>query len=90
MSASKHVDRGRFGNFINSLEETFIALLLGLMVLVTFANVYLRYGQGTWITDWPEALFGTEFPTSILWGQDVPNASCCCYRRRPLSPMPSC
>lgn len=71
MSATKHVDRGRFGNFINSLEETFIALLLGLMVLVTFANVFLRYGQDTWITNVPEAIFGITLPTSILWGQEV-------------------
>lgn len=71
MSASKDIDRGRFGNFINTLEETFIALILGLMVLITFANVYLRYGQGTWITDLPERAFGVQFPTSILWGQEV-------------------
>ncbi|SEW16672.1 C4-dicarboxylate transporter, DctQ subunit [Cognatiyoonia koreensis] len=71
MSASKQVDRGRFGNFINTIEETFIALLLGLMVIVTFANVFLRYGRDTWVTNLPERLLGIEFPESIIWGQEV-------------------
>jgi len=31
------------GRFVNSIEETLIALFLGLMVLVTFANVVARY-----------------------------------------------
>lgn len=71
MSASKQVDRGRFGNIINTLEETFIALLLGLMVLITFANVFLRYGRDTWLTNWPEAILGMELPESIIWGQEL-------------------
>lgn len=33
----------RLGQVINSIEETLIALLLGLMTLVTFANVVARY-----------------------------------------------
>jgi len=32
-----------FGNFINQIEESLIAVLLGLMTLVTFANVIARY-----------------------------------------------
>ncbi len=31
------------GKFVDQLEETFIALVLGLMTLVTFANVVARY-----------------------------------------------
>jgi len=32
------------GEFVNSLEENLIALLLGLMTLIQFANVVARYG----------------------------------------------
>ena len=31
-------------NWVDHIEETLIALLLGLMTLVTFANVVARYG----------------------------------------------
>jgi len=41
--------------FIDELEETLIAVLLGLMTLLTFANVILRYG----------------FNTSIIWSLEV-------------------
>ncbi|MCA8870161.1 MAG: TRAP transporter small permease [Rhodobacteraceae bacterium] len=43
------------GRLINSLEENLIAILLGLMTLVTFANVVARY------------LFGTN----ILWALEL-------------------
>ncbi|MFY0632593.1 MAG: TRAP transporter small permease [Vannielia sp.] len=45
----------KLGRIINSFEEGFIALLLGLMTLVTFANVVLRY----------------VFNSSLIWGQEV-------------------
>ncbi len=35
--------RGKLGRVVNELEETFIAVILGLMTLVTFANVVARY-----------------------------------------------
>ena len=35
--------KSTFGRVINEIEETFIALILGLMTLVTFANVIARY-----------------------------------------------
>jgi C4-dicarboxylate transporter DctQ subunit len=41
--------------FIDSLEETLIAIILGLMTLVTFANVVARY----------------VFNSNILWGLEV-------------------
>src|SRR6056300_132366 len=41
-----------FAKFINEIEETFIALLLGGMVFITFINVVLRYG----------------FNTGLIWG----------------------
>lgn len=46
---------GRFGRWVNGLEETVIALLLGAMTLLTFANVILRYG----------------FNSSIIWSLEV-------------------
>ena len=39
-----------FGRFVNEFEESAIALILGLMTLITFGNVVLRYGFNTgWI-----------------------------------------
>jgi len=36
-------DKKQSGNFIDNLEEGFIAVTLGLMTLITFANVVARY-----------------------------------------------
>ncbi|MBV0911518.1 TRAP transporter small permease [Anianabacter salinae] len=47
--------RTKLGHWINEIEETVIALLLGLMTLVTFVNVVLRYG----------------FNQSLIWGLEV-------------------
>ncbi|KIT17252.1 TRAP transporter small permease [Jannaschia aquimarina] len=55
MSAARWEPKGPVGRFVNTLEETGIALLLGLMVLVTFVNVVLRYG----------------FNTSLIWGLEL-------------------
>ena len=44
-----------FAALINELEETAIAVLLGLMTLITFVNVVLRYG----------------FNASLIWGLEV-------------------
>lgn len=44
-----------FARFIHTLEETIIAALLGLMTLVTFVNVVLRY----------------VFNSSLIWGLEV-------------------
>lgn len=38
-----HKPASRLGRAINEIEETFIAILLGLMTLFTFANVIARY-----------------------------------------------
>jgi hypothetical protein len=43
------------GHWINEFEETAIAILLGLMTLITFANVVLRYG----------------FNTGLIWGLEA-------------------
>lgn len=56
MSGTKgYVPKTKFARFIHTFEETAIAVLLGLMTLVTFLNVLLRYG----------------FETSLLWGLEV-------------------
>lgn len=44
-----------FGRFVNEIEETAIALILGLMTIITFINVVLRYG----------------FNTGIIWGLEA-------------------
>lgn len=41
--AERYEPTGRFGRAIHTLEETAIALLLGLMTLLTFVAVVLRY-----------------------------------------------
>jgi C4-dicarboxylate transporter DctQ subunit len=43
------------GRIVNEIEETAIALLLGLMTLLTFVNVILRYG----------------FNTGLIWGLEA-------------------
>jgi C4-dicarboxylate transporter DctQ subunit len=55
MSGTQDAPTSRFGHAISYLEETIIAMLLGLMVMVTFANVVLRYA----------------FSSSLLWGLEV-------------------
>ncbi|MDJ0629138.1 MAG: TRAP transporter small permease [Rhodobacter sp.] len=55
MSHSKYQPKKVLGRFINEIEETAIALILGLMTIVTFINVVLRYG----------------FNSSLIWGLEV-------------------
>ncbi len=45
----------RLGRIVNELEETVIALILGIMTLITFINVILRYG----------------FNTGLIWGLEA-------------------
>ncbi|UWQ20724.1 TRAP transporter small permease [Jannaschia sp. W003] len=55
MSASKYRPKGRVGRFVHGFEENAIAVLLGLMTLLTFVNVVLRY----------------VFGSSLIWGLEV-------------------
>jgi len=55
MSGTHDAPSSKLGRTISHIEETFIAILLGLMVMVTFANVVLRY----------------LFSSSLLWGLEV-------------------
>ena len=43
------------GRMVNEIEETAIALILGLMTIITFVNVVLRYG----------------FNTGLIWGLEA-------------------
>ncbi|MBM2576872.1 TRAP transporter small permease [Jannaschia sp. Os4] len=54
-AATRWEPKGRLSRIVNEIEETAIALFLGGMVLVTFANVVMRYG----------------FNSSLLWGLEV-------------------
>ena len=54
MSVHRESDSA-FGRFIDELEETGIALILGAMTIITFINVVLRYG----------------FNTGLIWGLEA-------------------
>lgn len=51
----RYQPRGRAGRFVNGIEENLIALILGLMTVITFVNVVLRY----------------LFQSSLIWGLEV-------------------
>ncbi|MBU3030805.1 TRAP transporter small permease [Paracoccus marinaquae] len=51
----RYEPRGPLGRFVHGLEENVIAILLGLMTLVTFVNVVMRY----------------VFQSSLIWGLEV-------------------
>ncbi|WP_342075451.1 TRAP transporter small permease [Yoonia sp. SS1-5] len=53
--AAKYEPAGPIGRAVDTFEETAIAVLLGLMTLLTFVNVVLRYG----------------FNLSIIWSLEV-------------------
>lgn len=49
------LDQPMLGRIVSEIEETAIALILGLMTIITFINVVLRYG----------------FNTGIIWGLEM-------------------
>ncbi|AUH64012.1 TRAP transporter small permease [Paracoccus zhejiangensis] len=51
----RYEPKGPVGRFVNSLEENTIAILLGLMTILTFVNVILRY----------------VFQSSLIWGLEL-------------------
>lgn len=53
--SSRHEPDSLLGRMVNGLEESAIALILGLMTLITFINVILRYG----------------FNTGLIWGLEA-------------------
>ena len=50
-----YTPKGRVGAIVHSIEESVIAILLGLMTLVTFINVVMRYG----------------FNSQLIWGLEL-------------------
>jgi C4-dicarboxylate transporter DctQ subunit len=53
--SSRYEPDSLLGRVVNELEETAIAVILGLMTLITFINVVLRYG----------------FNTGLIWGLEA-------------------
>ena len=53
--SSRYEPDSLLGRAVNELEESAIALILGLMTLITFINVILRYG----------------FNTGLIWGLEA-------------------
>lgn len=53
--AHAYVAKTALGRVVNEIEETAIAILLGLMTIITFVNVILRYG----------------FNTGLIWGLEA-------------------
>lgn len=53
--AHAYVAKTALGRAVNEIEETAIAVLLGLMTIITFINVVLRYG----------------FNTGLVWGLEA-------------------
>jgi len=53
--AHAYVAKTAIGRIVNEIEETAIAVLLGLMTIITFINVVLRYG----------------FNTGLIWGLEA-------------------
>ncbi|TCP43039.1 TRAP transporter small permease [Rhodovulum marinum] len=59
------------GRAVHAFEETAIAALLGLMTLVTFANVVVRYVFNLpWVRSAAEAV-GVQLPTTIIWALEM-------------------
>ncbi|MFV0301194.1 MAG: TRAP transporter small permease [Paracoccus sp. (in: a-proteobacteria)] len=53
--SQRYQPRGRVGRIVHGFEETVIAILLGLMTVITFVNVVLRY----------------VFQSSLIWGLEL-------------------
>jgi C4-dicarboxylate transporter DctQ subunit len=53
--SARYQPQTALGRAVNEIEETAIALILGIMTLITFTNVILRYG----------------FNTGLIWGLEM-------------------
>lgn len=58
---------GPIGRAVHEIEETAIALILGLMTIITFINVVLRYGFNTGLI-WGLEMTGFLFAWLVLFG----------------------
>ena len=71
MAQDRYESAGPIAGLFHAFEENFIALLLGLMTLVTFASVVVRYVFNSSVGRWIEGVTGFDLPDTILWGQEV-------------------
>jgi C4-dicarboxylate transporter DctQ subunit len=69
--SSRYEPETAFGKVVHSIEETAIAVLLGLMTLITFANVVVRYVFNGGLGRWLEGFLGVDLPGSLIWGLEV-------------------
>ncbi|SMX28493.1 2,3-diketo-L-gulonate TRAP transporter small permease protein YiaM [Pelagimonas phthalicica] len=64
--SEKSPNTSLIGGFIDELEETFIAIILGAMTLITFVNVIVRYVfNSSWWRSF-EGVIGIEMPRSMI------------------------
>jgi len=69
--SSRYEPKTPFARAIHDIEETAIAVILGLMAVITFANVVVRYVFNGAVGQWFESTSGVELPGSIIWGLEV-------------------
>ncbi len=67
MSGGRYEPKGPVGRFVHHFEENVIALLMGLMTLLTFINVVLRYGFNSMII-WSLEVVLILFAWLVLFG----------------------
>jgi C4-dicarboxylate transporter DctQ subunit len=65
--SSKYEAETLLGRVVNEIEETVIAVILGLMTILTFVNVVLRYGFQTGLT-WGLEAVSFLFAWLVLFG----------------------
>jgi C4-dicarboxylate transporter DctQ subunit len=65
--AQRYEPKTALARFVHEFEETVIALLLGAMTIITFANVVLRYGFGTGLI-WGLEMVTFLFAWLVLFG----------------------
>ena len=56
-------------SFMDNFEETLIAIILGLMTLITFVNVVLRYTAGTGFGAYMKEVWGIN--GGLIWGLEA-------------------
>ncbi len=73
-AAGRYVPKTALGRFVHAFEESAIALMLGLMVLLTFTNVVLRYvfnSLNIWSLEVVSILFAWLVMFGIAYGFKV-------------------
>ncbi|MEZ5780008.1 MAG: TRAP transporter small permease [Paracoccaceae bacterium] len=72
--SGKYEPATALGRVVNGFEETFIAVILGLMTAITFANVVIRYVFNSAAGQWVERTFSIDLPGSLIWGLELTSA----------------